>query len=586
MDEILATPAQDPSPLIAIAIVVWAMLAVLYFFSPALDDLSERKDSADAADSLLAHEENEVLARLRRVDETESGIGWERLLQVAQQARSEKRAQLEETAMYANTVGHSHVQKGEMSAASHCYRCAAAFCPDDPRYRANSALALIHLGKYGEAVAECLAALDAGVTGDLKVKVLFRHALASLKLANFCDARRSCEMVLELDPRNSYGRELAALLERLTPDAGEASVPALVASFVETRGRRARKKKRVPEKAELDPAWVSIVSSREEEVWLLSAGGVHALDLETLDARPVVECPSPGEPGARRTATKLGSKVYLYGGHSSTQTLHVLDLEKLAWSRQVARGAVPVARVGHTAAAVCGEMIVMGGWSASGVLADVLAYDPLTNEWSQECLSGIRPPARANHTCVSLPSGWGNQLLIYGGVGAGEKPLTGLSILNLDTHQWGAPPVAGQPPTLPRGCAARIENRVLYAGCEPAVLSALDLDTWVWCELPSPGPGRAFDAALAVAPGRVLLVGGGYPRSPNASIHLLEIDELPPEEDTGELKSSTPPLPDDKLDDLEQWDDDAEGDVEVSFEELLRREKEFQAALKAKQASS
>jgi hypothetical protein len=67
---------------------------------------------------------------------------------------------------------------------------------------------------------------------------------------------------------------------------------------------------------------------------------------------------------------------------------------------------------------------------------------------------------------------------------------------------------------------------------------------------------------------------------------LLEIDELPPEEDTGELKSSTPPLPDDKLDDLEQWDDDAEGDVEVSFEELLRREKEFQAALKAKQASS
>jgi tetratricopeptide (TPR) repeat protein len=420
------------------------MLAVLYFFYPSLDDLGAKGESADASEAVLAREENEadaaddlrgVLARLRRVDEAESGIGWERLLQVAQQARSEKRAQLEETAMYANTVGHSHLQKGEMSAASHCYRCAAAFCPGDPRYRANSALALIHLGKFGEAVAECLAALEGGATGDLKVKVLFRHALSSLKLANFCAARRSCEMVLELDPRNAYGRELASLIERLAPDADEALAPALAASFVETRGRRARKKKRVPEKADLSPAWVSIVSSREEEVWLLSAGGVHVLDLETLDARPVVECPSPGEPEARRTATKLGSKVYLYGGHSSTQTLHVLDLEKLAWSRQVARGAVPVARVGHSAAAVCGEMIVMGGWSASGVLADVVAYDPLTNEWSQECLSGIRPPARANHTCVSLPSAWGNQLLIYGGVGAGGQPLTGLSVLNLDAHQ-------------------------------------------------------------------------------------------------------------------------------------------------------
>ena len=68
----------------------------------------------------------------------------------------------------------------------------------------------------------------------MKVKVLFRHALSSLKLANFCAARRSCEMVLELDPRNAYGRELASLIERLAPDADEALAPALAASFVET----------------------------------------------------------------------------------------------------------------------------------------------------------------------------------------------------------------------------------------------------------------------------------------------------------------------------------------------------------------
>ena len=73
-----------------------------------------------------------------------------------------------------------------------------------------------------------------------------------------------------------------------------------------------------------------------------------------------------------------------------------------------------------------------------------------------------------------------------------------------------------------------------------------------------------------------------------ASVHLLELEETP-REDAGsavEQKSSTPPPPEEKVDVWDDWDAEEDGDVEVSFEELLRREKEFQAAMKARQAKT
>jgi hypothetical protein len=173
-----------------------------------------------------------------------------------------------------------------------------------------------------------------------------------------------------------------------------------------------------------------------------------------------------------------------------------------------------------------------------------------------------------------------NQLLIYGGVGGGEQTLTGLHLLHLDRHRWAEPLVSGEPPLLPRGTAVRLEDRILYAGSEPSVLAVLDVETWNWTHLPSPGPEKIFDASISLGQGRVLLFGGAYARAPVANLHMLEL-EIPAEvEDVGSAdKSSTPPLEEDPTAG-DCWEEDNE---EISFEELLKREKQYLAARKAKQ---
>jgi N-acetylneuraminic acid mutarotase len=124
------------------------------------------------------------------------------------------------------------------------------------------------------------------------------------------------------------------------------------------------------------------------------------------------------------TATNLGvpiarprDLVLVAGGWEPTASnpalapsAEIYNPDADAWSN--ARNLV-TPRANHTATLLPnGQVLVVGGGGASGVLAGAEVYDLTTNQWSS---GGSLTTARANHTATLLPNG---QVLVIGGAGA------------------------------------------------------------------------------------------------------------------------------------------------------------------------
>jgi leucine-zipper-like transcriptional regulator 1 len=64
-----------------------------------------------------------------------------------------------------------------------------------------------------------------------------------------------------------------------------------------------------------------------------------------------------------QTMTVVGTKLFLFGGHSGNKhlrDLHVLDTEKMSWSSPETQGAVPPGLRGHTANLIGGRIFLFG----------------------------------------------------------------------------------------------------------------------------------------------------------------------------------------------------------------------------------
>ena len=121
-------------------------------------------------------------------------------------------------------------------------------------------------------------------------------------------------------------------------------------------------------------------------------------------------------PGARsgHTAVWTGSEMMVWGGFDGAN--YFADGRRYnpagnSWTVASTTGA-PVERIGHTAVWTGSEMIVWGGWSvsASHIFKTGGRYNPASDNWTPTS-SGGAPGARSDHTAV-----WtGSEMIVWGG---------------------------------------------------------------------------------------------------------------------------------------------------------------------------
>ncbi|HZT45701.1 MAG TPA: kelch repeat-containing protein [Gaiellaceae bacterium] len=173
----------------------------------------------------------------------------------------------------------------------------------------------------------------------------------------------------------------------------------------------------------------------------------------------------------------------------------------LAWSTAPP---LPEPRTEVAAAAVRGEIAIVGGLAASGdASARVDAYSPATNRWRQ--LPDL--PIAVHH---ALAASDGTRLYVVGGYGGPlgiGRPVRDAFVL--ESGRWQRLPRLPEPRAA--GGAAVLRGR-LYAvgGVAAAGLArrafALDLRTRRWSEIPAPTPRQHL--AVTAAAGKIYAVAG------------------------------------------------------------------------------
>lgn len=143
-------------------------------------------------------------------------------------------------------------------------------------------------------------------------------------------------------------------------------------------------------------------------------------------------------------------------------------------TRWVAAADLTTPRFGHTVTLLSdGRVLVAGGRSASGVLADIAIFDPATGEWTAR---RSMLTARWLHTATLLPNG---DVLVVGG-----------------------------------SDRAQLQDGVLQDG------EIYDPERDTWLPIPDMAVGRAAHTATLLDNGHVLVVGGGGPGGPVAEASI------------------------------------------------------------------
>lgn len=177
-----------------------------------------------------------------------------------------------------------------------------------------------------------------------------------------------------------------------------------------------------------------------------------------------------------------------------------------AWA---ATGALGTTRWLHSATLLLsGKVLVAGGTSAGGVLADAQLYEPTQEAWSR---AGTMATPRAYHTATLLPSG---KVLVAGGDStvAGSGHTKAVEVYDPLSGSWSA---AAPMTTARRLHTATLlqSGKVLVAGGYDSNLATsaaelYDPATGMWTATGSMGTPRAFHTATLLQTGEVLVVGG------------------------------------------------------------------------------
>jgi hypothetical protein len=131
-----------------------------------------------------------------------------------------------------------------------------------------------------------------------------------------------------------------------------------------------------------------------------------------------------------QTVTVVGSKLFLFGGHSGNKhlrDLHILDSETLTWSQPEVKGHVPPGLRGHTSNLIGDKIFLFGGYDGRGRSNDLYLLNTKDFRWEHPSANESTPAGRQRHTACLVNS---KRLFVLGGFD-GFKWLNDLHVLDV-----------------------------------------------------------------------------------------------------------------------------------------------------------
>ncbi|CEL93311.1 unnamed protein product [Vitrella brassicaformis CCMP3155] len=268
---------------------------------------------------------------------------------------------------------------------------------------------------------------------------------------------------------------------------------------------------------------------------------LHVLDVAKGEWHEVV--PNRNAPAERNnhTTAVVGSKLFVHGGHDGSkwlQDLHVLDtstaqrgkLDELAWVRPAASGSAPSARACHTLTRVGRKLYMFGGYDGTKCFNDMDVLDLDTMTWIQPNLTGTIPQARNAHTMTVITT----KLYLFGGH-SGNKHLTDLHVFDTTKLMWAQPEIQGTPPPGLRGHTANLIGHkiFLFGGYDGKGRSndlyILDTALMRWihpAESENAPTGRQRHSASLIGSKKLYIFGGFDGNKWLNDLHVLDIGRL------------------------------------------------------------
>ncbi|KAI9471429.1 hypothetical protein BDB00DRAFT_861864 [Zychaea mexicana] len=198
------------------------------------------------------------------------------------------------------------------------------------------------------------------------------------------------------------------------------------------------------------------------------------------------------------SACIVQDRLFVYGGSDSKRcynTLHILDMESMTWSKPVVSGRLPPPSRAHSCnyverkvenGSIRRELYVFGGGDGPYYFNDVYVFDTDKLRWSKLTTTGTPPMPRRAHTC----NVWKESLVVVGG-GDGAHALADVHMLDLteDPPHWSLVTTTGTPPP-ERGyhTTTLVKNKlVVYGGSDGKLCFSdvylFDLETSHWTQI-------------------------------------------------------------------------------------------------------
>jgi N-acetylneuraminic acid mutarotase len=273
----------------------------------------------------------------------------------------------------------------------------------------------------------------------------------------------------------------------------------------------------------------AVVSDRDTVYALAGTGadGSPTRMVERFDGRVwSEETTLPGGGLNAPAAALLHGKLYLIGGFEAatnvpTDRMHVYDTKTRKWSELPP---MPAPRGGHAAAALGGNVHVVGGGDQISTLAYHSVYEPATGNWRE--LAPL-PSARGSLAAVVVDG----KLWAIGGR-SGNRDVGDVDVYDPATDTW------SQGPSIPpRGTHGAVHFRGaihVFGGesqSEGSVLGAvlrLDPKTREWEQVSSMPTARSYARAVLHDEGVVVVGGSAEPGDSHASSGSKAVERFGP----------------------------------------------------------
>eukprot|EP00397_Hematodinium_sp_SG-2012_P019350 GEMP01019877.1.p1 GENE.GEMP01019877.1~~GEMP01019877.1.p1 ORF type:complete len:515 (+),score=55.52 GEMP01019877.1:19-1563(+) len=265
---------------------------------------------------------------------------------------------------------------------------------------------------------------------------------------------------------------------------------------------------------------------------------LHVLNVATSIWTQLQSAEPPSARNNHSTAV-IDHKLLVYGGHDGNkwlQDMYLLDTASTddpRWQRGVTSGNAPAARACHTLSRLGWKLYMFGGYDGTKCFNDMDILDLETMTWMHPTLSGQPPQARNAHTMTVI----GANLYLFGGH-SGNKHLTDLHLFDTSKLLWSQPDIQGTPPPGLRGhTATLIGHKILLFGGYDGKgrtneLYILDAQERKWIrptwpsDSPQTPPGRQRHTACLIGSKRIYIFGGFDGNKWLQDLHLLDVGRM------------------------------------------------------------